>query len=157
MTQQDIDKTYACFAADVRMVVKKTGLWLDQETENYLTDVKAFMDKVYLKKIHLILYDGQDIVLKARKYDIGKVTEGAVSSRPGGNNWDVFNGKKLTIVLSYGHQWNSVSIEEQMKFKSERIINWSPSNIDLSFSDLQRKIDKTYTSNELGISRTDLE
>ena len=137
------------------MIAQKTELWTEEKLNNYLDDIKAFIDKVYLEKIHLVLKDANGKQIKARGYYMGKVNSNHTTDRPGANNWDQYGGTSLNVVISHGYEWNKLSQEERKQFKSERKIGWSPSKEDLEFKHLVKKQDKLYSSGDFGIERNE--
>lgn len=119
MNQTDIKNVSDAIIADLKMIALKTDLWTPEQTDNYAEDIRAFLDHLYLTHIYLILKDENQRAIKARRYDITNSSKlKSKSDLPGDNNWDQYKGKDLSIVISYGHYWHSLSTDEKKVFMS---------------------------------------
>ncbi|MFY0653875.1 MAG: hypothetical protein JXQ96_17680 [Cyclobacteriaceae bacterium] len=157
MSYPEVEKTFSCLAADIRMIAQKTELWTEKKCSDYLEDIKAFMDSVYLKHVYIVLKDAEGNQIKARRYDVLKVEENDIDSRPGDNNWDKYAGKSLNVILSYGYEWDNLNEDQKKEFKARLNIGWSPSTDNTSFTHLRRTQGRTYQSGQFGIQRIEFD
>lgn len=150
----DIRKVVDMFAADLDMIQQRTGYnsraWVDEVAE----DVENFACNDYLDKVEIILLDKDGNPLRANRYRPSTSASGWTSDRPGGNNWSVVPGGRLSVLLTYSDTYNNLSDTKSNEFKATLNRPWSPSAIDNSFTHLQPASDRRYASNAYGFERS---
>ncbi len=157
MDLADQKELMSCIAADLKMLAMKTDLMDMEECEKYISDFNIFLRNDYIKAISIVIANGDNVPIKAKKYIVQNNTNRQQSDRPGNNNWDEIDGNRLHCVISYSDKWISLDNNEKDKIKKDMKIPWSPTNLDTEFSALRGNNDKQYSARISSIHRTSYE
>jgi hypothetical protein len=138
------------------MIVQATRLRSWESVEETLSDLIGFAGADCLVGVDIILWDVNDKKLRAAKFMVSISATGWVNQRPGNNLWPQTPGGRLQIVATLNEKWWALSSEEKNRLREVWGIKglWSPTDIDLSHSDLAAKFDRKYASHGYGLTKT---
>ena len=155
MTQSELNQLYKSIATDFKLATRKTELWELEYCYAVLHDLKKFMLFNYADTISLVLHDGTDIPLKAKKYHLGSVNRER-NDRPGSFDWEDGEGQGLSVVITHtDHYRNSPNHQKEQFYDDLRITTWGPSGMDVEFNGLPSQSIKRYTAGGSGVDRVD--
>lgn len=154
----DVRKTFENFLADLRMIARRTGKWDQTYVEKIYNDVLCLAEKHYLRQIDIVLTNVQQTPVKAARYTVSTDGKTMVGARAGNNNWPNTSGTYLSIVLFYNSDWDKLTQQQQQDFQTSNLkISWGPSDIDTSYSHLNKSDGRTYGSNGYELDRENFE
>jgi hypothetical protein len=150
----DIRRVYAAFAAEYRIVAEWTGLEDRASVDKTIGQVKPFIEKEYLKAIHLRLKKSNGAVREASIYRVSTSASAWSSDSPGDIYWDHEEGDYLHIVISYSKKWWDLPEDTRKAFKETHIPEWGTTNIDGDYDSMSTSQDRKYSSGAYGMERT---
>lgn len=152
----DIRKTFEGFDADVRMIAKRTGKWTIEKVDNIIHDIIILAESKYLKFVDLTLLNQYNTALRATRFTVNEDGKGITSDRPGQNDWTDIPDTKLVVILAYSSKWDSLSIEEKVKFQTDNKfkIDWVSSTIDTKYTHLKKEDSQLYASKGYELKKT---
>ncbi len=154
-TVVDIRKAFESFEADLRMIARRTEKWTGDFVDKVFYDVVKLAEAKYLSKASIILQDATGKPIRAAQYTVNENGTGISGERAGGNDWTNIPNTNLEVILQYTAAWHALTEQQQQAFGAANgfKINWTPSNIDTSFSHLTKQSAQTYSSNGYEISK----
>lgn len=144
----DIRKTFEGFAADLRMIARRTEKKTIEEVENYIHDILIWSELKYINYVDIVLLDVNDKPIKAVRYTVDADGKATQSDRAGNNDWQNLPNTRLMVVVQNNSLWSNLSQEEKAKFQTDKgfKISWGPSKIDNSYSHLSKEKAQLYAS-----------
>jgi hypothetical protein len=153
----DIRKTFEGFAADFRMIARRTEKKSIEEVEMYIHDILVWAEKKCLLYVDIVLLDTNDKPIKAARYTVNSDGKANQSDRAGNNDWPNVPNTRLMIIVLNNSEWNNLSEETKVEFKKTNgfKISWGPSKIDNSYSHLSKERAQLYASKGYELGKED--
>lgn len=144
----DIRKTFEGFAADFRMIARRTEKMAVGEVENYIHDILAWAEAKYLSHVDIILLNQSNTPVRAVRFKVDENGKATNSDRAGSNDWVNLANTRLSVVVFNNSSWRTLSEEQRSQFKTDNNfeISWGPSEIDTSYSHLSKEEAQLYAS-----------
>lgn len=144
----DIRKTFEGFDADLRMIAKRTGKWSTEYVDKVLHDIIKLAEEKYISHVDITLLNTVDHPLKATRFTINEDGKAVTGERPGGNDWLDIPNTRLAVIVAYNTRWHSLTDQQKRDFARNNNfkIDWVTSQIDNSYSHLQRESGQLYAS-----------
>lgn len=150
-TTTDVEKVVRRLRADLTMIAQNTGAISENEAREYAEDIEALAKRGFLKKVDLtLLSDGKEV--KAAVYTVNDQGGDLTAAAPGGVTWPRVNAPYLRIVLSHTPAYTA---QEKEAMRPRLNINWTPTSVDLSHSNLTAVGGRDYMSNGWAMQRKD--
>jgi hypothetical protein len=150
-TTADVEKVFRRVQADLAMIADSTGGWTSEKTADYVHDVEELAKEGYLKHVDITLLSANREICAAR-FEVNAAASATTSERPGGVLWPRVNSPNLRIILTYESSYDESA---RAKMKPKLRINWTPTSVDTSHSQLSQAKGRNYASNGYGVDRTD--
>lgn len=147
-TKTDIRKVFENFAADLFMLVRRTGTMDLEWARDIAHDVMQMAISECLAAVHIQLLGASGHLEKVHKYTVrgeGNWQE----ERPGANDWPRSPGGRLDVVVVYAN----TQIAEALKRNGALIRTWGPSGQPLDYSRMLGSGNREYSSNTYGLTR----
>lgn len=154
-TKIDIRKTFEGFEAELLMIVRRTGKWTIDFTNNVFYDILKLAEEGYLKSVDIVLTDINEKVLRANKYVVNSNGTAMASDRAGGIDWTNIPDTHLIVLLTYTEKWEALTKEQKVKFQKDNGIKcrWTESNIDNTFPHLTKSNAQLFASNSYELQK----
>jgi len=148
-TTTDIRRVFENFAADLRMLVLRTGDKSFAWADNVAHDITLLAICGYVKELHIqCLQFGA--VTNAHKYTIEMEIDWD-NQRPGGNNWP--RESELRILWSSSGEWGALTDSEKASIENRLRMRWGLANFSTDYSHLREVGERSYSSNAYGLKR----
>lgn len=151
--REDIQRVFASWVADFRIVSEWTGLRTGQDVEETAAQVKVIAEQEYLGAVHIQLVSALGKVKKAAVYRVSTSAGAWSADRPGDMYWDHEDGDVLKLYVEYNARWDQLSTTAQTKFEEDHLKGWGHRNFD-GYGALNGSIDRRYPSRAYGLERT---
>jgi hypothetical protein len=145
-TVVDIQKTFGNFEADLRTIARRTGKLTQEKVEQYCHDVLVMAEGRYLSRVDIILTNALEQVLQAASYTVNEEGSAMSGDRAGSNDWPDIAGSQLTVVVHHNSNWSSLDQTKKQAVHAKQKLSWCSTNMDTSYSHLQRSAAQGYAS-----------
>lgn len=145
-TVVDIQKTFGNFEADLRMIARRTGKLTQTEVEDYCHDVLVWAEGRYLDRVDITLTDAVGKVLQAARYTVNADGSAMSGDRAGGNDWQDIAGSSLSVIIRQNSNWSGLDAVKKQAVRGKLNVNWGATDIDTSYTHLQRSAAQGYAS-----------
>ena len=155
-TVADIRWVLLNFAADFSMIAQATGLRSKESVAETVVDLIGLAIGGFLEVVDIILWDANDVKLRAVKFAVSTNAEGWVSQRPGNNLWPKTPGGSLQVIATLSTSWWELTESGRNRVRESLGIKgmWSLTNVDTSHHDLTSMVDRSYAKNGYGLQKT---
>jgi hypothetical protein len=151
--RDDIQRVYASFAADYRMVAEWTALRSDAEINRNIAAVQAVAEAQYLREVHLQLKTQAGRIREAAVYRVSTSASGWSADRPGSLYWDSDRTDDLELIVFYNSKWTTLAAAERDAFRARYLPGWGPSDFNGHYGPMASSVDRRYASRAYGIER----
>ena len=149
-TRTDIEAVMRRFKSDLMMIAQSSRAIKETTAQRYADDVELFAKAGVLSSVDITLLDDM-VEVEAAQYTVN--TSGDLSTdRPGGVMWRRVPRPRLRIVIQHTDRYNE-AMKQQLSDKLH--FNWSPTNEDISHSELTPTNTRQYASNGWAMRRQD--
>lgn len=144
----DIRKTFEGFAADLRMIARRTDKWTMDYVEKLIHDVLQLAESKYLAAVDITLLNTAEVALQAARYRVNEEGKAQSSERPGDNEWKNLPNTHLRMFLHYKPSWAAIGVADQAAYQANYLqLSWTSTSIDTSYRHLNRQGGQLYGSN----------
>jgi len=150
----DRRRVFAAFAADYRIVAEWTGLETRAHVDVTVAQIKHFIEKEYLSKIHLRLKKADGEVREAAIYRVSTTASAWSDSPPGDLYWDHESGDYLQVVINYSDEWRKLPEETRKAFRDAHIPDWGTTDTTGDYDSMSASQDRKFSSGAYGMERT---
>ena len=148
-TRTDVRKVFENFAADLSMLVRRTGTMNLDWAQDMAHDVVLMAEYKCLESVHVQLFDSLGHLEKAHEYTV-RANDVLREQRPGGNDWPATPGGHLAVIVKY----SNVQVAEHLKSLNNTLkIKWVDSRHSVDYSRMLPDGNREYSSNAYGLSR----
>lgn len=147
-TKTDIRRVFENFAADLFMLVRRTGTMDLEWARDIAHDVMQMAISECLAAVHIQLLGASGHLEKVHRYTVrGEGTW--QENRPGANDWPRSPGGCLEVVVVYANE----GIANALKHNGALIRKWGPSDLSTDYSWMTGSGNREYSSNTYGLTR----
>ena len=151
-TVTDVRRVLASFAADYAMIAQATGTHDFATVRRITNDLTIFAEEGYLQTVDVMLRDAQGATRRAAQYRVSTSASGWSGREPGNNLWPRLAGAHLIIVSTLSDAWWAMNDTQRQRFRERTGLQgmWGLTDVDTSYSGMQRTVDRHYVSNGYG-------
>lgn len=150
----DIQRVYASFAADYKMVAEWTELHSREYVQETTEQIRKLVENEYVNEIHLQKMTSSGKIPDAVIYRISTNASTWSADRPATLKWNVTAGDSLRIVVFFSKKWGALSPEKKIQFSKEHLPNWTEISFDGKYDGLSEVGSAKYSSRGYGMERT---
>ena len=147
-TTVDIQKTFANFHADLRMLAINTGQMLLQTADNLAHDVVLFATMECVSVVHIQQTNAAGTIINANRYSV-ETDATWDSARPGNNQWPRILGGNLSVILEPSDAAKIYQLQASGRLKS----SWVNTNVSTNYSHMRVGEGRLFSSNGYGLRR----
>lgn len=151
--RNDIQRVYASFAADYRIVAEFTGLHRPADINELIGQIRWLTEEQYLSQIHLQHKSSTGTIRNAAVYYVSTDASGWSSDRPGNLYWQSYAGDQLDIHVFYSKAWLALPESTRSLLMARHLPGWTASNFDGSYGTMSSSSDRRYASRAYGMER----
>lgn len=152
--RDDIQRVYASFAADYKIVAEWTELHSPAFVAQTIEEIKAIAEERYLKEVHLQLKSSTGVIREAAVYRVSTNASGWSSDRPGDLYWQSYAGDNLLLIVYFTQKWWDLTPAEREAFSALHMPGWGNSDFDGNYGAMTNSTDRRYASRAYGMERT---
>jgi len=152
--KDDIQRVFASFAADYKMVAEWTKLHSRALVDERTSQIRALAESEYLDQVHLQRHTASGAIPDAVIYRVSTKASTWSADRPSSLKWQVGSGDTLRIVVFFSKKWTELPQSERNKFSKEHLKDWDDSDFNGEYEGLVEVATAKYSSRGYGLERT---
>lgn len=140
--------------ADFLAIIDTYAYFSEDYAIKLITDVRTFLDEDVIDTVKFTWKrPGTNEVMEEFRYVVISGGVGLADDRPGGIRYNpALKNADLTVYVTYNSRWKNMNEQEKLAVRDALKLSWGPGGT-LNYSQGSWQTDKTYSSEDYGLSR----